>query len=183
MAQILSAEPGLDVIEGESLEDHADDHSVVITDYSAGMHMLTQRATNQPIHRDRVLIVTNKNKEWEVRHAVESGVHGYVLQSCAPNELILGVRLLGNGAGYLSPAAARWVVGSPGRIALTRRENDVLRLIALGNSDKRIASELGIGVVTVKTHVGHLLQKLDATARTHAVVIALHRGLLPESGM
>src|SRR3954462_4691387 len=43
MAQILSAEPGLDVIEGESLEDHADDHSVVITDYSAGMHMLTQR--------------------------------------------------------------------------------------------------------------------------------------------
>lgn len=66
------------------------------------------------------------------------------------------------------------------RASLTPRENDVLRALACGCSDKSIARKLSITPGTVKSHIKHLLRKLDATARTHAVIIAIERGLLVE---
>jgi two-component system NarL family response regulator len=67
------------------------------------------------------------------------------------------------------------------RIGLTSRETDVLQLLAQGCCNKSIARELGIGVGTVKTHVKGLFDKLGATARTHAVVLATRRGLVGDT--
>src|SRR5205085_4074433 len=82
------------------------------------------------------------------------------------------------GIRYLSEAVSRSVAASLGRASLTERETDVLQLLAEGCCNKLIARRLGIGVGTVKTHVKGVMSKLDATARTHAVVVAAARGLI-----
>lgn len=185
MATILATQPGIEVIDkaapvnGPDADADADAACIVITDYATGMHLLGQRGGARRGGIPKVLIVTSREKEWDVRQAVETGVHGYLLQNCIPDELVRSVRLLGRGLGYLSPTLKLGVADALRWEALTRRENDVLRLLACGDSNKTIENELGIGVVTVKTHVGQLMQKLNATTRTHAVAIALSRGLLP----
>ena len=178
MATVLSGQANLDVTESEFAPEKVDQDCIIITDYATGMHVMAEQGSMAPGLRPRVLIVTTRDKEWEVRHAVDSGVRGYLLQSCAAEELLRCVRLLSRGVGYLSATVVRSVSDSLGRVPLTRRENDVLQLMARGDSNKHIASELGISLLTVKTHVAHLLQKLNATARTQAVAVAMSRGLL-----
>jgi DNA-binding NarL/FixJ family response regulator len=156
------------------------EEAVVITDYAAGVQAAARAWPRCPGQPPKVLVLTNYDKEWEVQYAVSSGVHGYLLQGCSAEELVRCVHLLGRGTNYLSAKATRSVAESLGREQLTPREVDVLRVLARGGSDKHIARELGIGSGTVKSHVKHLIAKLDATARTHAVVVALGRGLLSE---
>jgi DNA-binding NarL/FixJ family response regulator len=124
------------------------------------------------------LVLTHHDKEGTVRRALDSGVHGYVLQNCTEDELTQAVRALGDGGCYLSEPVARCVADSRGRSALTMRETDVLKLLGKGYCNKAIARELGIAPGTVKTYVKGVLGKLNATARTHAVVLASERGLI-----
>lgn len=155
---------------------------VLVIDYEAGLALARQGgrdAQRQPA----VLIVTALDKEWEVRIAMDAGVHGYVLQSCGPDELQKAVCALAQGQRYLTESVTRSVADSLSRETLTGRETDVLQLLAQGCCNKSIARKLGIGVGTVKTHVKGVMSKLDATARTHAVVVAAQRGLIrPGSG-
>lgn len=151
---------------------------VLIADYDTGLALARQAPQDRFGHAPRVLIVTQLEKEWEVRTAMDCGVHGYLLQGCAAEELVRAVRQLGQGMRYLSEAVTRCVADSLSRETLTGRETDVLQLLAKGCCNKSIARELGIGVGTVKTHVKGLMSKLDATARTHAVVVATQRGLI-----
>jgi two-component system NarL family response regulator len=162
-----------------SIGDQAD---VIILDHRSGLEHMRQCANahhsdNQP----RVLIVTQMEREWEVRTAMMAGVHGYLLQNADPEQLITAVRTLSRGMRYLSAELSRCVADSFTRIGLTSRETDVLQLLAQGQCNKSIARELGIGVGTVKTHVKGLFDKLGATARTHAVVLATRRGLVGDS--
>ena len=155
---------------------------VIILDYKGALEHMRQRA-NAPQHGEpqaRVLIVTQMEREWEVRTAMMAGVHGYLLQNCAADQLPAAVRTLSRGMRYLSADLSRCVADSFTRIDLTSRETDVLQLLAQGQCNKSIARELGIGVGTVKTHVKGLFDKLGATARTHAVVLATRRGLVGE---
>lgn len=151
---------------------------VIVADYQSGIAASKQMPQDRYNHAPRVLIVTQFDKEWEVRMAMDSGVHGYLLQGCSPEELVKGARLLSQGMRYLSESVTRCVADSLSRESLTGRETDVLQLLAKGCCNKSIARELGIGVGTVKTHVKGLMSKLDATARTHAVVVATQRGLI-----
>lgn len=151
---------------------------VIVADYDTGLALARQLPQDRFGHAPRVLIVTQLDKEWEVRTAMDCGVHGYLLQGCTADELVRAVRQLGQGLRYLSEAVTRCVADSLSRESLTGRETDVLRLLAKGCCNKSIARELGIGVGTVKTHVKGLMSKLDATARTHAVVVATQRGLI-----
>lgn len=171
LAAILSAQPDMHVTSGESSGTlpRAD---VLVTDYASGIASAGQVPA--------VLVLTTRAKEWAVRHAVDAGVAGYLLQGCAPEELIVGVRMLSRGDVFLSPSASRSVANSQARAPLTRRETDVLQELARGYSDKLIARQLGIGTGTVKGHVKQLLDKLGANARTQAVVVAIERGLLGE---
>jgi len=151
---------------------------VVVADYDAGIALARQQAGDRFGPGQRILIVTQLDKEWQVRTAMDAGVHGYLLQGCGTEELVKAVRQLAQGMRYLAEAVTRCVADSLSRETLTGRETDVLNLLAKGCCNKSIARELGIGVGTVKTHVKGLMSKLDATARTHAVVVAAQRGLI-----
>ncbi|WP_307766650.1 LuxR C-terminal-related transcriptional regulator [Duganella aquatilis] len=163
---------------------HADSHAgadVIILDHRSGLeHMRRAASAHHGDTQPRVLIVTQLEREWEVRTAMMAGVHGYLLQNADSEQLLTAVRTLSRGMRYLSAELSRCVADSFTRIGLTSRETDVLQLLAQGQCNKSIARELGIGVGTVKTHVKGLFDKLGATARTHAVVLATRRGLVGE---
>ena len=154
---------------------------VLVADYDTGV-ALARRPMPEALRHPAVLIVTQLDKEWEVRIAMDAGVHGYVLQSCNPDEVQKAVAALAQGQRYLTESVTRSVADSLSRETLTGRETDVLQLLAQGCCNKSIARKLGIGVGTVKTHVKGVKSKLDATARTHAVVVATQRGLIRPGG-
>ena len=154
---------------------------VLVADYDTGI-ALARRPMPEALRNPAVLIVTQLDKEWEVRIAMDAGVHGYVLQSCNPDEVQKAVAALAQGQRYLTESVTRSVADSLSRETLTGRETDVLQLLAQGCCNKSIARKLGIGVGTVKTHVKGVMSKLDATARTHAVVVATQRGLIRPGG-
>jgi DNA-binding NarL/FixJ family response regulator len=173
---VLADQPGLRVTTHLRQPEAQRVARVLVTDYDNGVALARQAgaASQMP----GVLVVTQFDKEWEVRLAMDAGVAGYLPQSCGPDELAHAVDLLVRGQRYLSESMTRSVADSLTREALTGRETDVLQLLAQGCCNKSIARKLGIGVGTVKTHVKGVMSKLDATARTHAVVVATQRGLI-----
>lgn len=177
---ILADQPGLRVTTHLRQPEAQRVARVLVTDYDTGVALARQPASGtQP---PGVLVVTQFDKEWEVRLAMDAGVAGYLLQSCGTDELAHAVGQLARGQRYLSESMTRSVADSLTRESLTGRETDVLQLLAQGCCNKSIARKLGIGVGTVKTHVKGVMSKLDATARTHAVVVATQRGLIRPGG-
>ena len=172
LRSILSAQPDFSVALEEHNSDSQGDQSIVIADYATGI-LAARRAGHVP----QILILTTRDKPWEVREAIDSGVRGYVLQGGATEDLLEGMRLLGSGMSYLCATATRAMADVENTAVLTPREKDVLHGLARGSADKEIARELCIKVGTVKSHVKHLLKKLGANTRTHAVVIAIRLGL------
>ena len=173
LAALLGDSPDMQIVQDLAQAD------VLLLDHKGALeHMRRCAEAPHQEHRARVLIVTQLEREWEVRTAMMAGVHGYLLQSCPADQLLAAVRTLSRGMRYLSADLSRCVADSFTRIGLTNRETDVLQLLAQGQCNKSIARELGIGVGTVKTHVKGLFDKLGATARTHAVVLATRRGLV-----
>jgi len=118
--------------------------------------------------------------------AIRSGAAGYLLKDAEPAEIARAIRAARAGKTIIDPSVASRLVqaiadgASPlaGADLLTRREREVLELIARGRSNKRIALELGISEKTVKTHVGHLLAKLGVSDRTQAALLAVEHGLV-----
>ena len=156
--------------------DMAAERDVIVTDALGAADCLQAQASGKVKLRARLLVIAQVGREWEVRAALAAGVHGYVVQNCAPEQLAAAVRALSNGRKYMCPELSH--INDPASLALTPREAQVLQLMALGHCNKIIARDLGIGVGTVKTHAKGLFSKLGANARTHAVVIASRRGLV-----
>jgi DNA-binding NarL/FixJ family response regulator len=149
---------------------------LVVADYEIGLNLARTAFARR---RDQeVLIVTSRDKEWDVRRALELGLAGYVLEDTSADQLQGAVRQVLNGARYLSPAIRERIEDEAPIEQLTRRERDVLGLLAKGHCNKQIARDLGIGLGTVKCHVQNLMGKLGASARTQAVVVAARRGLV-----
>jgi DNA-binding NarL/FixJ family response regulator len=154
---------------------------VLVADYETALtYFDADRPTPNHVQagRPRVMVVSHRDTESEIRHALNLGVHGYLLLGCAIDEMIEGVRALHRGQRHLDPHAAQRVVEGLNRKELTSREGDVLRLIAVGHVNKTIATELDISVGTVKAHVKAILAKFGARTRTEAASIAQRRGLL-----
>ena len=176
----LHAQPGIDVRPTDT--GTAD---VVIADYRSGLRLAAEARTRLPRPGRqapaRLMVVTVHDREHEVRQALESGVHGYLLTSCHTEELVRCVRALGDGARYLCMTVAQRMADSLTRESLTSREVDVLRLLARGQCNKAIATDLDIAVGTVKAHVKAIMGKLDARSRTHAVTVAAGRGLVHDT--
>jgi NarL family two-component system response regulator LiaR len=141
-------------------------------------------ALRERVPHARVIVLTSFGEDDRLFAALRGGAAGFLLKDTQPAELVRAIRTAHAGHAPLSPAVATRVVdelahGGRSRAAdvLTPRELEVLRLIARGRSNKRIALELGVAEKTVKTHVGHLLAKLDLTDRTQAAVYAVREGL------
>jgi DNA-binding NarL/FixJ family response regulator len=132
----------------------------------------------------RVLVLTSFGEDDRLFAALRGGAAGFLLKDTEPADLVRAIRSAHAGQAPLSPAIATRVVeqiasGTRPRAidVLTPRELEVLRLIARGRSNKRIALELGVAEKTVKTHVGHLLAKLDLADRTQAALYAVREGV------
>jgi DNA-binding NarL/FixJ family response regulator len=137
----------------------------------------------------RVLMLTTFDEEGIVYDAMKAGASGFLLKTAPPTKLTDAVRTIAAGESLLAPAITRRLVeefvrrpppgqAEQGQLAeLTEREREVLRLIARGLSNAEIAAELVVSEATVKTHVNHVLQKLNLRDRVQAVVLAYETGL------
>ena len=130
----------------------------------------------------RILVLTTFDLDEYVYEALTAGASGFVLKDDPPEQLLAAIRIVAGGEALLSPAITKRVIEKFTRIShreppselaeLTERELDVFRLIARGLSNAEIGQELYISDATVKTHITHILQKLDLRDRVQAVVLA-----------
>jgi DNA-binding NarL/FixJ family response regulator len=149
---------------------------VVIADYDSGLRLL--ESTDAGTHQ--VLILTHSDSEANICRALKLGARGYLLLGCSLDELVTALRSVNAGGLALGPLVASRMGEWMKQQALTRREEDILRQVMLGLSNKGIARKLTLAVGTVKTHVKAILRKLDAKSRTEAVAVAQRRGILRE---
>jgi DNA-binding NarL/FixJ family response regulator len=126
----------------------------------------------------RVIVLTTAAGDVLVMRAFKAGAAGYLLKNLLRTELIETIRLIHRGLKRMPPEIAQQIAEHAADDSITARELDVLRGVANGRSNKIIADTLKISEHTVKNHVKSILSKLDASDRTHAVTIALRRGIL-----
>jgi DNA-binding NarL/FixJ family response regulator len=126
----------------------------------------------------RIIVLTTYAGDAQAAAALKAGAVGYLLKNLVRKELIETIRIVHAGKRRIPPEIATQIAEHVADDALTEREIQVLRRVAAGKSNKLIAAELAISEGTVKTHMKSILPKLDASDRTHAVMIALKRGIL-----
>ena len=136
----------------------------------------------------KVVILTTFDLDDYVYEALRSGASGFLLKDAPRADLIAAIRIAAAGDALLAPSVTRRLIEAfarrpasvtpaPSRLAsLTPRERDILLLVARGHSNTEIAAELVVSEATVKTHVGHLLAKLDLRDRVQAVILAYETG-------
>jgi DNA-binding NarL/FixJ family response regulator len=139
----------------------------------------------------RILILTTFDLDEYVYEALKAGASGFVLKDDPPEQLLAAIRTVAAGDALLSPTITKRVIAQFTRIPrpeppaeldeLTDREREILRLIASGLSNAEIGQELHISETTVKTHVTHVLQKLNLRDRVQAVVLVHQTGMFDQS--
>jgi two-component system, NarL family, response regulator len=126
----------------------------------------------------KVIVLTTYDTDEDISRALRAGAKAYVLKDISADALIRCIRDVLAGKTYIAPAAAAKLAEGVARVQLTPRELATLRLMADGKANKEIATALGISERTVKTHLGHLFDKLAVTSRTEAIKVATRRGLV-----
>ncbi|MFV0375276.1 response regulator [Microbacterium sp.] len=187
---LLDDEPGFEVV-GEAADGEAAvrvveqtrpdvvlmDLRMPVLDGVGATTRLTRSAT-----ASRILILTTYESDDQILAAIEAGASGYLLKAAPQDEIVAGIRSVAEGQTALSPQVAVRLVERMRQPAaaftLSDRERDVLRLVASGRSNKQIATALGIGESTVKTHLLRIFDKLGVSDRTRAVTLAMEHGLL-----
>ncbi|OLT18323.1 DNA-binding response regulator [Pseudonocardia sp. CNS-139] len=132
----------------------------------------------------RVVMLTSFGEVERVHAALQAGAAGYLLKDADPDEVAAAIRAAARGEVHLDPAVAgrltRQLISPPtGLAALTGRERTILALVARGLSNRQIAAELYISERTARTHVSHVLTKLQLASRTQAALVAIREGLIP----
>jgi DNA-binding NarL/FixJ family response regulator len=143
----------------------------------------------------RVIILTTYDLDHYVYAALTAGASGFLLKDVTPEHLVAAVRLVQSGDALLAPTITRRLIEhfaphneapitTPHRdlSGLTPRELEVLRLLATGLSNAELADRLRLSPTTIKTHIGHILSKLDLRDRVQAVVLAYETGLISPGG-
>jgi DNA-binding NarL/FixJ family response regulator len=126
----------------------------------------------------RIIMLTTSDSDGDIQRALRAGASGYILKSMHMDEMLSVIRSVHAGRRQIPPEVAARLAEYLGNDELTARELDVLRLIRDGYRNKQIADQLSISENTVNFHIKNLVDKLQANDRTHAVTIALRRGLL-----
>lgn len=201
LATILSTEPGLEVVgeasSGRQAIEHVErlDPDVVCMDVQMpdmdGIE--ATRALSEANARAAVLILTTFNRDDFLFETLRAGASGFLLKTAGPEQLIHAISVVAAGESLLAPEVTGRVldrmltqpteqtptVAAPQPelpVELTRREDEILRMIVTGKSNADIAAELFVGPATVKTHVSNILMKLDVKDRIHAVIWAYEHG-------
>lgn len=150
----------------------------------------TRRIVASPANAaTRVLILTTFERDDYIYEALQAGASGFLLKNASPEELIHAIRVVAAGDALLAPSVTRRLLGEMARprmrphlaallTSLTDREAEVLRGIAAGLSNAELAERLILGEATIKTHVSHVLMKLELRDRVQAVAFAYESGLV-----
>ena len=198
LTALLNAEPDMKVVGEAATGDEClrvaetVQPDVVLLDINMpglnGLDVLPMLRTRVP--QSRVLILTMHDDPVYLRQVLATGGSGYVLKQAADTELLTAIRTVHHGGTFLHPAHAQALVNGPTpapaptadrRFAvLSDREQEVLKLIALGYSNKEIAGKLVLSVKTVETYKARLMEKLEITSRAALVKFALQHNLLDE---
>jgi DNA-binding NarL/FixJ family response regulator len=126
----------------------------------------------------RIIMLTTSDSDGDIQRALRAGASAYILKSMPKSEMLDVIRSVHAGRRHVPNAVAARLAEHMGEEDLTNRELDVLRLIRDGYRNKQIADQLSIAETTVNFHIKNLVDKLGANDRTHAVTIAIRRGLL-----
>jgi DNA-binding NarL/FixJ family response regulator len=126
----------------------------------------------------KILVLSTYAGDVQVLRAIKAGARGYLLKGNVRTELLEAIRTVHAGRKRIPPEIAAVLADHAADDQLSSREIDVLRLIGAGNANKQIADRLAIGETTVKNHISNILSKLGANDRSHAVTIALKRGII-----
>jgi DNA-binding NarL/FixJ family response regulator len=154
----------------------------------------TRRIVGSPVAADtRVLILTTFERDDYIHDALSAGASGFILKNASPEDLIRAVRVVAAGDALLAPSVTRRLLAEmAGRrrrpdleaklASLTERETEVLRGVSAGLSNAELAAQLYLGEATIKTHVSHMLLKLELRDRVQAVAFAYESGLVQPGG-
>lgn len=199
LTALLNAEPDLTVV-GEAADGseclrvaQAVQADVILLDINMpgmnGLEVLPLLRQSAP--QSRVLVLTMHDDTTYLRQVLQAGGAGYVLKQAADKELLSAIRTVYNGGTYLHPAHAQALLAGPAPATppagddtqlaqLSEREQEVLKLIALGYSNKEIAEKLFLSVKTVETYKARIMEKLEVTTRAALVRFALQHKLLDD---
>lgn len=138
----------------------------------------------------KILTLTRHTDDGYLQQLIKAGVNGYVLKQSAPTELISAIRVVSSGKSYVDSELTQKVMGSyartaaplrgEGKLEVSDRENEVVRLIAWGYSNKEIASRLDLSVKTIEAHKSNAMRKLNMASRIDIVRYAILQGWLEE---
>jgi DNA-binding NarL/FixJ family response regulator len=126
----------------------------------------------------RIVLLTMFAGDVEIRRALQAGAQGYLLKNMPPDQMLETIRQVYAGEKRVPPEVALHLAEHVGDEPLTNREIDVLRHATGGNRNRDIAARLFISEETVKGHIKHIMEKLGASDRTHAIAIAARRGFI-----
>ena len=185
IAAVIAVEPDLELVGSASTGHEAMEKfrqlrpDITLMDLKmpdmSGTEVITALRAEYP--NARFIVVTTFPGDVQAVQALRAGASGYLLKSSLGEELTDAIRAVHAGKRRIPPEMAAEIGQHVADDALTQREIDVLRRVAAGQSNKQIASALGVSESTVKAHIHSILPKLNASDRTHAVTIALKRGI------
>lgn len=186
LASILALEPDMTVCAEASTGEQAIQlfrtHKPDVTLMDLRLSGLNGTETTQAIHAEfpdaRIIMLSTYVCDEEIYNALQAGAMAYLVKSVQREELIGAIRKAAVGQRHIPPQVAALLADRVGRLQLSVRELDVLRLLVGGKRNRVIASELNITEGTVKLHVSSILGKLGVADRTEAVTVALQRGIV-----
>lgn len=186
VAAILEAEPGI-VLVGEAA--NASDAIRLFCELKPDVTLMDLRLPDRPgteaveeiraeFPNARIIALTSYGGDQDIYRALDAGVRGYLLKEMVYSEVIRAIQVVHSGKRFIPQEVSQQLGDFFPEYALTPRESEVLRLVALGYANKEVGEILGTASGTIKAHVQSILAKLEAKDRTHAVTIALQRGIL-----
>ena len=198
LRMLLAAQPDMEVV-GEAVDGHTAVEralelkpDVVVMDLAMREGMDGLAATREIVSRlpqTRIVVLTMHSDEEYLRQALQAGATGYVLKEAVDTEIAVAIRVVQRGEVFLYPSFTRVLLGDlvqsgeddraeeDGYELLSKREKDVLRLVALGDTNREIAERLFLSVRTVETYRARLMEKLNLKSRGELVRYALRKGL------
>jgi DNA-binding NarL/FixJ family response regulator len=186
VAAILSTEPGLNLVaEAENADEairlfHLHQPDVTLMDLRlpdrSGVEVTREIRRDHP--DAKIIALTSYDGDQDIYRALEAGVRGYLLKEMVHTEVIRAIRTVHAGRRFIPPEVSQQLSSFFPEVALTPREAEVLLWVARGLGNKEIGEQIGTASGTVKAHIQNILGKLSAKDRTHAVTIALQRGII-----
>ncbi len=185
LVSMIDREPGMKVVaeagDGLRAVEEFHKHKPDITLMDLRMPLMDGveaiKSIRKEFHNSRFIVLTTYDGDEDIFRALEVGAQAYLLKGMARNELFAAIRAVHSGLRYIPSVVAK-SISSQIRSDLTKRELDVLRLLAAGRTNKEIAAAIDTTEGTIKSYVIHILDKLEVSDRTEAVTTAIKRGII-----